>query len=146
MKLAPVKTRRRMIKLSSVGDLTKFLAKYPELISKHYAGQVTVHLQSSYRSAKGVQQLGVVPLRSVAFLVMPYQGRSATVELMIECEDGCISRDEAIGADFVPSKREIAEEARKIREKNDAAGLVRATEFRGFELRPVFSSTVYVQT
>lgn len=143
MKLAPVKTSRRMVKLESVADLTRFWAKYPDLITPHRAGMIMTHLQTSYRKAKGIKHLGMVPIRSVAFLIMPYQGRSATVELMIECESGCVSRDEAMGEDYVPTPAEIAAEARKIRERNDAVGLVRATEFQGFELRPVFPSTVY---
>lgn len=131
-----------MVKLSSVGELTKLRSQYPELISSHRAWVIIDHLQASYRRAKGVKRLGLVPLRSVAFLVMPYQGKSATVELMVECEDGCISREEALGEDFVPTKSEIAEAARKIREKNDADGLIRNSEFVGFELRPVFPSAV----
>lgn len=95
------------------------------------------HWKRDYSREVGVAKLGYTVMRNVV-LVHPKNRGKPEYELLVQCEEGYISKDEAIGIDWIPSPAEIAEAAREIRQANDASGNIRRAEMVGFDLHRVY--------
>lgn len=89
------------------------------------------HLATDYSDSAGVAHLGY---RVVRPLVVVTFGRGSSrqytaSELLVECEEGCLSVDEATGVDMPPTPTEIAQATAGCRERQ----LIRPGKFVGFD-------------
>jgi len=94
------------------------------------------HLKRDYSKDTGVQRLGYKVIRPVV-LMRPRENKQPNAELLIECDKGYLSREEAIGDEWIPTPSQIAESAKLIRDNNEAIGNIRRAETVGFDLQRV---------
>lgn len=102
------------------------------------------HWNRDYTTATGVARLGYTPIRAVV-LVTPRDDGTAEGEMLVECQEGFMSRDEAIGRDWIPTLSEIALAAKQIREENDANGAIRRPDTVGFDLHRVVQRPTLIE-
>lgn len=122
----------------STRELDELLETAPRIRFCRAMSLCVKHLKTSYRRAKGAEELGYTPIRPVMRVDMSSTNGRPSIELMVECEEGLISRDEAIGGLGIPDEKTIWERAAAIRAANDAAGVQRNGEFYGFDLQQVY--------
>jgi hypothetical protein len=130
--------------ITTVAQLNRLFDERPYLKTGLRASNGVKHLRENYAKAKGVTHLGFTFIRSLmVFTFTPYSGKSVC-EMRVECQEGTISRDEALGEDWIPTPAEVWSQAAEIRKKNDQRGEIRRGEFSGFDLRAVYPSTIYI--
>lgn len=100
----------------------------PFLISQRWV----THLQMDYRCLPGVVHLGYTVLYPFVRVVPRLGG--PLVELVIACEEGMLTKEEAIGAEWMPNSQEIIEHAARIRAGHETEGIIRRAEFVGFDI------------
>lgn len=143
MSQATLESNNGVYTISSIDDAAELLKS--ELVHRRYAIPAIwiTHLNRDYTSATGVARLGYSVLRNVV-LVQPRGRERPEAELLIQCEQGYLSREEAIGLDWLPTPSEIAEAAKSIRDTNDANGDIRRSDTVGFDLGRVVQTPLYM--
>jgi hypothetical protein len=116
---------RAVWKIESVSELYAFEDKHPELkFPVTMRGFYAMHLKMDYSDSPGAARLGYKPIRPILFISPTTDGR-VYADAVVVCDIGCLSRDEALGTEYIPTPEQIRIAARDIKRKNRKAGLRR---------------------
>lgn len=130
--------------ITTVAQLRRLFDERPYLQTGIRCAVGPTHLRADYRKRPGMVRLGFTFVRSVIVIAFNPHSGTSTFEMRVECEEGNLSREEAIGEDWIPTPDEVRKHAAEIRRKNDAAGEIRQPEYSGFALQRTYSGKVYL--
>ena len=138
-----VRVRRRSVKVDhrdyvlveSLADFGRLeLDRHPLVRRLRRPQLCRTHLATDYSDAPGVRRLGYTASGPVVLLTTPLAGQRHYPELLIRCDRGYLSRVEALALEFIPTQDEIAARMAEIRRENDEAGIIRDSQFTGFDI------------
>lgn len=100
------------------------------------------HLKTRYHNTPGVVNLQYDVIKPILMVRPKSQTRARNerlpgAELLVVCEQGNISREEAVGKEYMPNEAEVLKRAAAIRKQHMDEGLVRNAGFVGFALQKV---------
>jgi hypothetical protein len=135
---------RKIYTVRTVRELDELMANRPALNTAKRYRRCKKHLTTDFKKAEGVTRLGFKVIGPYVNLAIVPGHLDNTIELYVDCHEGALSKEEALGFDYVPSPSEIQQRASEIRRCNDQAGLIRGTEYYGHDNVRVYSSTVII--
>jgi hypothetical protein len=91
------------------------------------------HLEKDYRDMPGVVHLGHTV--DVPYVRVTPKPGGPVVEMLVACKEGLLTKEEAIGKEWIPNQAEIREHAARIRAEHETGGIVRRADYVGFDLR-----------
>jgi hypothetical protein len=85
-----------------------------------------------YRDMPGVVHLGHTV--DVPYVRVTPKPGGPVVEMLVACKEGLLTKEEAIGKEWIPNQAEIREHAARIRAGHETNGIVRRADYVGFDL------------
>lgn len=134
--------RRPTFVAFTVAEVDAIFDARPSLRTTKRRNRCVKHLETDFARSSGVKRLGYTVVRPYVIIHAICGDLSSTTELMVECREGHLSFEEAQGLEFIPTMEEIEAHKRSIRRANEAAGLIRQTEYLGFDIGRVYPTTV----
>lgn len=134
--------RRPTFTAFTVAEVDAIFDARPSLRTTKRRNRCLKHLETDYSQFDGAKRLGYTVVRPYVIIHAICGDLDSTTELMVECVQGHLSHEEAQGLDYVPTHEEIEAHKRSIRRANEAAGLIRQTEYLGFDISRVYPTTV----
>ena len=134
--------RRPTFTAYTIAEVDAIFNARPSLNTKKRRNRCLKHLETDYSQFDGAKRLGYTVVRPYVIIHAICGDLDSTTELMVECVQGHLSHEEAQGLDYVPTHEEIEAHKRSIRRANEAAGLIRQTEYLGFDIGRVYPTTV----
>lgn len=134
--------RRPSFTAYSIAEVEAILAARPSLNTKKRRNRCIKHFNTDYTQFDGAKRLGYTVVRPYVIIHAICGDLDSTTELMVERVEGHLSNEEAQGLDYVPTHAEIEAQKRIIRRANEASGLIRQSEYLGFDLGRVYPTTV----
>ncbi len=142
--LADAKLKRGVYIVDNVKDLMNAFDEDHRLKDFMIPSHWVTHLKTNYRDSPGVTHLGYTVKKPIIVVKPKNPDRSRNeqkpgCELLVVCEQGNLSREEANGEEYMPTELEVQERAAEIRAKHMEDGVVRNGDFVGFSLQKVIN-------
>jgi hypothetical protein len=133
--LAKAKYDNGVYIVDNIKELDRIFMVDPRLFPHRYDHRWISHLKTDYSKKIGTKRLGYSVKRPLLRITPRQSGPRPKVEMLVDCEEGLLSDEEAIGDHWIPTPAEIKASAKAIREFNMANGIIRDTEYCGFNLQ-----------